>query len=213
MDKSWNNIYAAGFQLNEYPYEWVIASTKKIINNPNKKNVLDLGCGNGNHINFFLKFKFKFITAIDASEVVIKSVFKKFRHNKKIEIINDNISTHNFRVNFYDLILDRMTITHNKKKEIKVLVNNLYTSLKKDGYIFSMCFSQKHNEYKKLNKNGISFNNIYKTKGITTSFMSLNDIKDIYKKFKIISIVEEIKNDVLTGDSQAFWYLILKKND
>ena len=76
-----------------------------------------------------------------------------------------------------------------------------------------MCFSQKHNEYKKLNKNEISFNNIYKTKGITTSFMSLNDIKDIYKKFKIISIVEEIKNDVLTGDSQAFWYLILKKND
>ena len=210
-DSSWNKIYKKGLHLNEYPYEWVVGNTKKIFPNPKKKNVLDLGCGAGNHLQFFLNHNFNFITAIDGSKNIIKFTKKKFKNSKKIEFINKNILINKFRSNFYDLILDRMTITHNDKKDINNLANNLYLSLKKNGYLFSICFSKKHNEYNRFKDKGIFFKNVNKDGGIKSSFLDSKEIKNIYKKFKIISIIEEVKTDIVSKEKYAAWYLILKK--
>ena len=53
--------------------------------------------------------------------------------------------------------------------------------------------------------------NVNKDGGIKSSFLDSKEIKNIYKKFKIISIIEEVKTDIVSKEKYAAWYLILKK--
>ena len=49
-------------------------------------------------------------------------------------------------------------------------------------------------------------------KGITTAFYSKNELKKIFKKFKFVSIVEELKKDHKRNQRvAAMWQIILKK--
>lgn len=213
INKAWNEIYISGKQFNEYPYDFVVSATKKYIKNTNKKNVLDLGCGAGNHISFFLNSEFKLVTGIDSSKIITDFLDKKYKKNKKVEIINNDISKMVYRKNFYGLVLDRMSITHNNKDEIKQTIDKVYNSLKKNGYFFSVCFSDNHNEYtnkKKIN-NQQYFNNLVKGTGITSSFLNYNDVKIFYKKFEKVSIIENISFNHQTNKKTAIWSLILKK--
>lgn len=211
MNNTWNNIYKSGKQLNEYPFEFVIASTKKYIKNPEKKRVLDLGCGAGNHISFFYNSKFKSVTGIDSSEIVTNLLKKKYVKNNKINILNNDIIENDYKKNYFDLALDRMTVTHNNIDKIKIIVNKLYYTIKKNGYLFSVCFSKNHIEYKKNKNNKKYFTKFNKKHGITSTFMNYSDIKEIYYKFKKISVNENIIIDNKSKNKIAFWFLVLKK--
>lgn len=210
-DKSWNNIYNSGMQLNKYPFDWVVSQTKKYFSNSKGFSVLDLGCGFGNHVSFFLKSGFESVTAVDGSDVAINFVKKKFKKSKRVNFIKANFNNIEFKKNSYDLCLDRMSITHNNFNNSRRIVSNIYKCLKKDAYFFSVCFSKKHSEYKKKTKSKDYFSSIVE-KGIRTNFLNQNDIKKIYKNFEFISIVHETKEDVINKNISCWWYLVLKKN-
>ena len=87
FDKSWEKlIYKVGKQFNEYPFDWVVASTKNYIKKPENKKVLDIGCGTGNHVNFFLDCKFKEIHGFDGSKTATEYAKNKFKKCKKVII-------------------------------------------------------------------------------------------------------------------------------
>lgn len=211
MINIWNNIYKSGKQLNEYPFEFVIASTKKYIKNPQKKRVLDLGCGAGNHINFFYNLKFKSITGIDSSEFVTNFLKKKYKKNNKIKILNNDIIENDYKKNCFDLVLDRMTLTHNDIDKIKIMAEKLYYTIKKNGHLFSVCFSKNHDEFKKNKNRKKYFMKFNKRHGIRSTFINYSDIKKIYYKFKKISVTENIIIDKKSKNQIAFWFLVLKK--
>ena len=206
--KEWDKIYSSGKQINDYPYDFVVSATKKYIKNADKKNVLDLGCGSGNHLSFFLKSEFKLVTAVDSSNIITDYLIKKYKRNKRVEIFNNDISKMIYKKNYYGLVLDRMSITHNNKDKIKQIIDKVYNTLKKNGYFLSVCFSKNHDEY---NNKKIYFENLIKGTGITSSFLDYNELKILYKKFEKISVIENISFDRLTNKKIAFWNLILKK--
>ena len=58
FDKNWEKlVYKKSLQINQYPFDWIVSSTFNRIKGFNKKKVLELGCGTGNNLRFFIENK------------------------------------------------------------------------------------------------------------------------------------------------------------
>ena len=205
-------IYKKKKQINSYPFDCIVASTNKYFKSGVNKIVLDLGCGTGNNTKFFIEYKFKKIHGVDVSKSAIKIAQKFIKKKSKVKFINKNFKDLKLRENFFDLICDRGSMTHTSKK----FMNNFYkkqaySSLKKGGYIFSWIFSSSHYASKKSSYN--AFKKETKSKGgLLTSFYTKNEINIIFKKFKIINLIEEKKINYLNKKKiNSVWFIVAKK--
>lgn len=213
FDQNWEkNIYLKSKQNNNYPFDWIVSSTKKYLTNFKKKKIIELGSGTGNNIIFFKNLGFKSIEGIEGSKTACKIAKNKFGKQKKIKIFNNDFINFDFKKNYYDLVVDRGSITHNEKKNIIIIFNNIYKSLKPNGLIFSSIFSDKHYAYKnKADKKFYFKNETKSSKGLITTFLNIRDIKVIFKKFKLISLVHETKYNHINKKKDCWWYIIAKK--
>ena len=126
---------------------------------------------------------------------------------KKLKIINNSI----------DLCIDRGSITHNDINSIKKSLSEVKRVLRPGGLFLSVIFSQAHSSYKKSKKfknYSLSFSKEASIKnGLVTNFFSKNGILNIYKDFKILSLVHDQKYDVLKKNKSAMWQVVLKKKN
>jgi ubiquinone/menaquinone biosynthesis C-methylase UbiE len=102
----------------------------------NPKNILDLGCGNGNITTKLLPlFPKASYTLLDASQEMINLCKKQFQNNSiryEVSYFKDFI----FIEDHYDLIVAGFSLHHCEAKEKKELFQKIYKSLNKGG-IFS----------------------------------------------------------------------------
>ena len=83
FDLNWEKeVYSKKKQINEYPFEWVVASTKNYIKNYKDKKVIEMGSGTGNNILFFDKLGFKEIVGVEGSKSAVKIANKRFIKEK-----------------------------------------------------------------------------------------------------------------------------------
>lgn len=80
--------------------------TQYLVNNYNFNTILDIGCG---YCPYFDLFKNKIYTGID---VYNKNVLNEVSKNNNINIINDNILTHDFGNKTYDCVYSSHVIEH-----------------------------------------------------------------------------------------------------
>lgn len=201
------NIWEINYQkkrLNKYPFNEIVSNTFNIFKSQKKRKikVLDLGCGGGTHTKFFIDEGFDYF-GIDGSETSIKLTRKIILHRGlKKNVIHSSFKKLPFKNNFFDYIIDRHSLTHNSKSDIEIILREIKRVLKKNGYFFSMVFGNKHHDkkYGKKNygkKNNIEFyNKFYKgsfSKSGIVLFFGINDIKKLFKDFKIINITETTK--------------------
>ena len=71
-----------------------------------------------------------------------------------------------------------MTVTHNDIDKIKIITDKLYYTIKKNGYLFSVCFSKNHVEFKKIKIKKSILPNLVKAWNYI-SFMNYSDIKNL----------------------------------
>ena len=211
FDKAWEKeIYLKKKQINKYPYDWVVSSVNKYANN--KKNCLDIGCGTGNNLIFLNKFGFKNIHGIEGSKTACK-ILRKIVNNKNIIIFNNDFLNFNYKNSYYDLVLDRGSVTHNSNKDIKLMIKKIYKSLNYGGIFMSVMFNNK-GTYKTKNKNGRHFKtNTNTKKGLITNFFKKEEIIKMFEKFEIIELKEET-HQIHLPVNQTFstWNIICKKN-
>ena len=100
------------------------------------KNILDLGCGNGNVTFRLLQlFPESNFVLLDASQEMInlcKAQFKAY----KVEYIQSYFKNYEFKDDYYDLITAGFSLHHCDSEEKKTLFQRINKSLKKGG-IFS----------------------------------------------------------------------------
>ena len=77
----WNNYYKKNILHNTKPSNFSKFCYNKFIKNGRKKNILDIGCGNGRDAIFFFKKGLK-VACIDKSDVVIKINKNRFFRDK-----------------------------------------------------------------------------------------------------------------------------------
>ena len=120
----------------------------------------------------------------------------------------------------FDLIFDRGSITHNQDKEVKVIIDQTYNLLKKNGYFFGIdWFSKNHYMSKKgtifsKDKNTKIFKNGPLRQVGQVNFFSKQRLKKFFKKFKLIKIDDKIKKVIIINKTQqkiGFYNIITKK--
>ncbi len=213
IDKGWEKlIYKKNKQINKYPYDWVVSSTNKFIKKRSNLTALDLGSGTGNNIRFLCNYGFKKVYAVEGSKTAFEIIKKKFKDKKKVEPIHKNFNLFNYKKESYDLILDRGSLTHNTILDINSTLKKINSSLKKDGYFFSVMFSKKGN-FQNLKKNSYQFKNVTSNKiGLLANFFTKKEILKLFKNFEILDLSEVITINYLPQKKEfATWNIICKK--
>jgi tRNA (cmo5U34)-methyltransferase len=107
--------------------------TEYLPQNFDPKNILDLGCGNGNVTSRLLQFfPESYFTLLDASQEMINFCKEQFKAYH-VEYVESYFKDYKFKNEHYDLITAGFSLHHCNPEEKKILFRNIKTSLKKGG--------------------------------------------------------------------------------
>lgn len=224
FDKSWeNNIYSQSKQLNKYPYDVLVSIVaKKFFHIPEEERinikVLDLGCGAGNNAKFLAESGFN-VFGIDGSETAIEICQERFKKYKlKGNFICADFLDLPWPDNFFDLVVDRESLSHNCPNDIKEISRAIYKKLKKNGLLISFMFNSFHpdkefgreiasNTYKDFR--GGSFKQV----GVV-HFVDIKEIEELCSKLKIENIISYSLREIYNSSKkvlEAEEYIIIAR--
>lgn len=200
FDTKWEKIYRNRRQLNKYPFTDVVSFFFKNFKNRNNLNILEVGCGTGNNLEFLAKLNHN-IYGIDASSTAIKyakKYFQKFKNNSDFKI--GSFTNLPYKKNFFDLIINRAAITNVEFNKAVLAFKQCKKVLKKNGMIYSTFYSNlctfqateiKEGFYHKFKKSfdagSIQFYNydkilkLHKTSDLRMVNLKLNNNYDYFK--------------------------------
>lgn len=216
--KDWNKVYKEKKQIIHWPWDDLISNFNIFFKNKKKLRVLELGFGTGGNALFFLSNGIDYY-GVEGSIHAVNIAKKKFPKKKNRFICQDFTKKLKFKKKF-DLIFDRGSITHNQDKEVKVIIDQTYNLLKKNGYFFGIdWFSKNHYMSKKgtifsKDKNTKIFKNGPLRQVGQVNFFSKQRLKKFFKKFKLIKIDDKIKKVIINNKTQqkiGFYNIITKK--
>ena len=205
----WNKYYKKIAFVKTTPSNFSKFCYNKFIKKSKKKNILDIGCGNGRDAIFFFKKGLK-VTGIDKSSAAIKIIKERFPHNKNLLCYKKNIAKYDFKkIGKFDFIYLRFllhAINLNTQKNLFKFMRNIR---KKDTLIMLEFRTDKDslkNKGKKLSKNE-TFTDHYRR------FINMKDILKYFKglTYKIIYILEKKGLSKHKYDNPVLCRLILKK--
>lgn len=166
------------------------------ITNATDWKILDLGCGSGIHVKYFIDKhpEINCIKGIDASEKMIE-IANKYNSSEKIEYLVGDMNKLPFNNNFFDFIFSRNTIHYSLN--LDQTFAELSRVIKDGGKLFFQVSHPIYNVFLKKNKNYMTKDNVgFKIQGGTTvvthpTFTFEEYINSIIKnKFTIIEMHE-----------------------
>jgi ubiquinone/menaquinone biosynthesis C-methylase UbiE len=221
FDKFWeDNIYKKNLQVNKYPFDWVVSTINRLFslkNNGSELRSLELGCGTGNNLKFLLEFGFDSVHGIEGSKAALQHAAEFLPNTSKIKLINADFSSIPVEDEYYNLVLDRGSITHNDLTSCNDILNEANRVLKPGGYLISNMFSSSHSELDKAIHLKQTFyqafqDNETSSSGLGTSFFSLEEIFELFSKFEIISCVHNINEEMVSPlFKKTMWNIIAQK--
>tara|TARA_Y100000590_G_scaffold423033_1_gene528374 strand:- start:177 stop:935 length:759 start_codon:yes stop_codon:yes gene_type:complete len=135
FNKDYSNFYDLIYKDKKYNDE--ISSVKRIIRkySKNSKDLLEFGCGTGNHSNLLSKLNLN-VLGIDMSPYMLKIAKKKYGKNKKLKFLKSDINKLKIKKKF-DIVSALFHILSYRIKEgdIKKFFLNSNKHLKKDGVL------------------------------------------------------------------------------
>lgn len=107
----------------------------RVFKNKTISSILDIGCGNGNFIDFYLsEFSDISVTGIEKQTDISHFLLEKYRENTKVTIINEDILNLNFQQSF-DVINMSYMLFYLTEEQQKDLLKYLHDLLSEDGEI------------------------------------------------------------------------------
>jgi 2-polyprenyl-3-methyl-5-hydroxy-6-metoxy-1,4-benzoquinol methylase len=194
ISKIWETIYQKN-SWGRYPSEELVRFiARNFYEKKNHANIkfLDLGCGGGSSSLYLSQEGFS-VYGIDSSKTAVKKtklLLKKHNLSGKFQVMD--FSELDFLDNTFNCIIDICSLQHNKPIEIAKILHLLKIFLKPDGKFFSIIVGKGTKSELFMNKGFIH----YYTK---------NEIKKLYKQFKIISIEKLIRTENNCKDTIYHW--------
>ena len=153
FDDKWEEIHASQEQ-GKYPPEHVIRFVARNFYSKDRKsvNILDFGCGAGANTWYLCREKFN-VYAFDGS----KSAVNKVNAMLEREGLKANVSVADgmqldYSDNYFDAIIDNVSIYCNYYENINAMYEKCYKLLKNDGLLYTVCFGKKTDGYKTGNE-------------------------------------------------------------
>ena len=210
--KIWDTIYRSKGHIWVKPNRSV-SELAKFLDSSKKESVLDLGSGNGRHIIFFGR-KGHPVTGIDISKIATKlsEGWVKKENLEDAIILNRDMQTIPFPDKYFKLVVSTNALHHNKLKNIKETVNEIYRVLEKEGLIFISVAST--DNYKcghgdKVEKNTY-IPHLGTDAGVLHHFFTRKELMSLFgKKFKVKYLKEVNQAEPVGGGK--YWHLLAKK--
>ena len=212
MKNHWEKIYRKKKHYSIWPWSDVVSNFEKFSSQSvNNKKLFEIGCGAGANIPYFLSKGLDY-HGCDLSKTIVDYTNKRFSLNKRI--IRKNFLDVNPKINYYDFIVDRASVTHNYRTDIIKIIEAVHLQLKKNGKFFGIdWYSTKCSDFKKSNNrnkikkfrsgNFKSLGNVY--------FSNYKDMKFFFKKFKILKLEEKIYTSPKSNSVHASWIIVVEK--
>ena len=159
---SYNEKYSAGYG-GLYPEGHVIRFYEKFlkyefgIDGSNEEKLLDFGCGNGTHPNYFASKGFE-VFGVDVSEVAIKRAKNLPKVNKKnFHVIPEGADIRHLFSNTFDIIFSNQALYYLDNTQLKNTLHQMDSLLSPDGIVFfTMIGTQNYYyDYSRENRDGL----------------------------------------------------------
>lgn len=206
----WNKYYADRAtisELKEDPSLFANDMLRRYMENG--KNLVELGCGNGRDSLYFAKNGLN-VTGIDASQIVIDELRKKYSENNCVFICDDFVSAESIYQIQYDYCYSRFTLhAINAKQEAQIL-KKAYDMLKENGYLFIEARSINDKKYgvgQAVERNAFIYDGHYRRFIDLTELLS--KLKDI--GFTIVESAESDQFAPLKGDNAVCIRVVAQK--
>ena len=177
----WNKYYKKIAFVKTTPSNFSKFCYNKFIKKSKKKNILDIGCGNGRDAIFFFKKGLK-VTGIDKSSAAIKIIKERFPHNKNLLCYKKNIAKYDFKkIGKFDFIYLRVllhAINLNTQKNLFKHMRNIRRKNTLVMFEFRTDKDSLKNKGKKLSKN----------ETFTDHYRRFISVKEILKYFEELSL-------------------------
>lgn len=220
FSKEWESAYIRNAQMSIWPWSDVVTYVMRYIKPTGKKfSVLDLGCGSGANIPFFLALGVDYY-GIDGSETIIRNVGKRYPKIADRLVCGDFTQNLPFS-NKFDLIVDRSSLTLNTSAAIKSCLDKLiYKALKPGGKFLGVdWFSTLHSDFPEGKP---IINDLYAKKGYQDGqfgklgiihFTNEEHLKKLFSKFNIIFLEQKFYQREIPDDNYVFaaWNFVASK--
>ena len=218
FSKEWDNRYKENTNMSIWPWSDLIGYVKRYVRLSKNSRVLELGCGAGANIPFFLSLGVKYYS-IEGSATMVNKLKKKFPNLQENIVVGDFTQNIPFSKSF-DLVIDRGSLTHNTTKGIIECLDNVNQKLKVRGkYIGIDWFSTSHSSYKKGGKMVDAFTRNRFQKGQfqnvgNVHFSDKAHLQDLFKSFEFLVLEHKIIKKELLSDEEilASWNFVAQKS-
>ncbi|HAT1807252.1 TPA: class I SAM-dependent methyltransferase [Legionella pneumophila] len=218
----WDNKYAAGESLNKYPWDKVVSFIFRYYPRHKKRNeirVLEVGSGSGCNLWFCAREGFD-CYGVDTSMVAVEHAKNWFsRDGLKGEFKQGNFYPLEYQDNFFDLVIDRGSLTCVSKADCEIALKEIYRVLESGGYFCFNPYSDLHTSFKE----GITLEDEL-TEISSGTLTNVGKLK-FYNEVEIYDLVQSIgfqiesikliNEDYFESKSikhvHAEWFLILRK--
>ena len=216
FSNEWDHKYQDNTHLSVWPWTDLVSLVMR--NKPRKKHfkVLELGCGAGANIPFFVSLEADYFT-VEGSHTIVDQLHKRFPKLKDKIMVGDFTD---YIPDFqFDLIVDRASLTCNDEESIIKSIKKCYERLNVGGkYIGVDWFSTSHSDYSK----GIQAEDVWTRKDMVGSgfegtgrahFSDQNHLIDLFREFKVNNLSHSVLSEKvpMLDTKVATWNFVMEK--
>jgi SAM-dependent methyltransferase len=218
FSKEWEQRYRDNTNMSVWPWSDLVSYVKRYAEITNESRILELGCGAGANIPFFLSLGIEYY-AIEGSMTMVNELKKKFPDLQENIIADDFTSNIPFSKDF-DVIVDRSSLTHNSTNEIIKCLKNIEKKIKPNGkYIGIDWFSTQHTGF---NQDDCTVEDMFTRSNFQSGqfknvgvvhFSDKNHLHELFKNFNFLILEHKIvKKEIPSSkDTFASWNFAVQK--
>ena len=217
FSSEWENVYQSGEHLSVWPWSELVSWFKRYVEfKSNNLRVLELGCGAGANIPFFLALGVNY-HAIEGSKTIVSQLHERFPYLKNKIVVGDFCRV--LPAGEFDVIVDRGALTCNNLQAITNCLRKCHDQLTKGGKFIGVdWFSTAYPEFKR----GVQAEDEWTRTGYTTGnlanigrihFSDKEHLLNLFSDFEMMVIeyksVARVFPDV--GEEICAWKFVAKK--
>ncbi len=219
FSNEWEKMYKTGTHNSIWPWSEVVSMFHHYFKRDMANlNVLELGCGAGANIPFFVS-KGVHYYGLEGSRTQWEKLSRRFKGDD-VEIAEGDFSQKiPFDVQF-DLILDRSSVTHNSTEGIKNTVRLVSDQLKYGGYYFGIdwfsvhydVFSDTSLKYEVVDQNTKIFHSGCLADLGNVHFSDEGHIRELFKGMELVELYEKVETWNIPDKKRiARWCFVARK--
>jgi SAM-dependent methyltransferase len=214
----WDQRYRENTQLSVWPWSDLISHVRRNCRRLDAQSrVLELGCGAGANIPFFLSLGVQY-HALEGSPSMVQRLHNRFPDLSQTILAADFTLAMPFEPGF-DLVVDRASLTHNDTMAISRCLELVWSAMKPGAYFIGIdWFSTQFSEYPLGSPETDSFTRGNYDRGPfegvgRVHFSDEVHLRELFARFEIILLEEKIVRQFEPNEGGQFaaWNLVVRR--